>query len=103
MHPWRTGSTRGGTCRYRPASAARTYGATPARSRSRRTSCGRLAENLGHLPDEPLVAARIGRLGAARARREDVVAAGGNIGCELLPRLAELPLDPVPDHGVTDR
>ena len=49
------------------------------------------------------MAARVGRLGDTGARRENVVAAGGDVGCELLPGLAELPLDPVADHGVTDR
>jgi hypothetical protein len=46
---------------------------------------------------------RVGRLGDTGPRREDVVAAAGDVRGELLPGLAELPLDSVADHGVTDR
>ena len=60
----------GGTCRSRPASAARTCSATRRRGRCRGTS-RRVAfpSTSVDLLDEPLVAARVGRLGDARARR----------------------------------
>jgi hypothetical protein len=68
-----------------------------------RPSCGCLAENVGDLLDEPLMATRFGRLADTRPRRKDVVAARRDVGREFLPGLAELTLDPVADHGVTNR
>ena len=49
------------------------------------------------------VAARVGGLGHAGPGREDVVAAGGNVAGELLPRLAQLALEAIADDGVADR
>src|SRR5215210_3506602 len=97
-----TASSSGGTCRCWPASAARTCTARRRRGRSRRTSRCRLLEHLGHPLREPLVAARVGRLGEPGPRYEHVVVAGTYSVRELRPGFTELPLDPVADDGVAD-
>ena len=63
----------------------------------------RLSEHLGHLLHQPLVSPGVGRLGHARPRREHVVPPRRDRSGELLPRLAELALEPIADDGIADR
>ena len=83
------------------------YGAKRERSRCQRSLGGdcsrsRLPEHVVHLVDEPLMAARVGRLSHACPCRKNVVAAGGNRVGELLPRLAQLALEPITDDRISD-
>src|SRR5580765_6180512 len=101
--PRRTASRTGGTCtwaRRRRRRRGRTSG-TP----GSRTSCARLAEHLVHALYEPVVAARLDRLGQARADDEDVVVRAVDLAAlePGAPDLAELPLDPVAHDGGAGR
>ena len=98
----RTASSSGGTCTFRPASAGRTCGARPERALCRCASCSRLSEHLGHLLHEPDMSAGIRGVGETRAGREHVVTARRHIGCEFLPRLAQLALEAIADDRVAD-